>query len=61
MNRWTHPFNTYVSRKDADGYIYKMTSPMWLVLLIYMLALLNVVLWGGIGFVVAIEKIVGVL
>ena len=52
------PFNVYTSREDQQGYSGTITSPLYLVLLIYLMALLNAALWGGIGIYQAITVIV---
>lgn len=57
MSDWMTPFCVYVSRKTASGMVYTLTSPMLLVVSIYVLALLNALLWGGIGVYKAIEVI----
>ncbi len=57
MSAWTQDFNTYVSRTHK-GQSFALSSPMWLVMLIYVLVLLNAVAWGGIGLYEAVTYIV---
>jgi len=55
---WTQDFPLYVSR-EYDGRKYQMSSPFWLVMLIYVLVLLNAVAWGSIGLVEVVQYIIG--
>lgn len=57
MSDWMTPFGVYVSRKTTSGMVYTLTSPMLLVVGVYLLALLNALLWGGIGIYKAVEVI----
>lgn len=47
--RYIHPIPIWVSRKNADGFISEFTVPLWLFLVIGLVALANALLWGGIG------------
>jgi hypothetical protein len=47
--KWTHEFPLWVSRKDADGLIYRLTVPMWLALALFLIVVLNGFLWGLYG------------
>lgn len=56
-SKWTFPVPIWVSRETGDGVTSKFTVPMWLFLLIGLVVLLNVLLWGGIGLVEAVQYI----
>ena len=53
----TYSLPIWVSRKTADGMVSHFSVPLWLFMLIGLVALLNGLLWGGIGIYEAVRVI----
>lgn len=56
QNKWVHEVPVWASRECAKGQGY-LTLPLWLFLTLILMALLNIVLWLGIGLVEAVQVI----
>lgn len=57
MTRWTQDFRFFVSRKDANGMIWYMSVPLWVAMLVLLIVLANVITWGVIGLVEAVQYV----
>lgn len=55
---WTKDFNVWVSRKDADGMIYRASVPAWIALGGFLLAEINFLGWAIYGIVKLVGHIV---
>lgn len=58
-SKWAREFPLWVSRKDSDGFIYRLSVPVWLALSLFGLALLNAAAWGAIGLIKAAQWVIG--
>lgn len=56
--RWTTPVPVYVTRKDADGFIGRVTLGAWAIVPPLLLASLNAIGWGVYGLVELASKVV---
>lgn len=59
MSKWVQGMPIWVSRKTVDGYTSQYSVPLWMFMFIGVLALLNVLLWSGIGLYEAVKFCVG--
>lgn len=57
MSDWGKPLPIWVSRPDADKFVSKFTVPLWMFMVIGLLALFNALLWGGYGLYAFFEVV----